>query len=86
MLDNFLAQGQVGRKLPKSCSYGKSKENIFLRKGGAGVKNKLYMLMLDKNFTVGGILPVTSCTTEQTKPDRLNMSSALLVLIAIAII
>lgn len=44
LLDNFLAQGQVGMKLSKSCSYGKPEENIFLRKGGGGVNDKLYML------------------------------------------
>lgn len=85
MLDNFLVQGRVGRKL-KSCAYEKSKENIFLRKGGGGVKDKLHMLMLGKKFTVGAILPVTSCTTELTKPNHLNRSSALLVLTPIVII
>lgn len=90
MLDNFLAEQQVGMKLSKSHSYGKSKENIFLRKGVGGVKDKLYVFVYanarKKIPLLGAILPVISCITELTNPNDLNMSSALLVLTPIVII
>lgn len=90
MLDNFLAEQQVGMKLSKSCSYGKLKENIFFRRGVGGVKDKLYMFVYvnarKKISLLGAILPVISCITELTKPNDLNMSSALLALTPIVII